>query len=152
MLGVEFVPAILFFFLVFLIPNSPRWLVKQKRVDEARQILTKIGEENVEQEVQEIVESVKTEIGQSNVKLLLTRKYSKPIAFAMLLAVFNQLTGINALMYYAPRIFEMAGLAKDTAMLQSVIIALTNLVFTLIAMSVIDKFGRKTLLIIAHSV
>jgi MFS family permease len=74
--------------------------------------------------------------------------YNRPIMYVVVLAMFNQLSGINAIMYYAPRIFEMTGLAKDTALLQAVSIGLTNMVFTLLAISVIDKFGRKNLLIV----
>ena len=74
--------------------------------------------------------------------------YNKPIFYVVALAMFNQLSGINAIMYYAPRIFEMTGLAKDTALLQAVSIGLTNMIFTLLAISVIDKFGRKNLLIV----
>jgi MFS family permease len=75
-------------------------------------------------------------------------RYNKPILYVVVLAMFNQLSGINAIMYYAPRIFEMTGLAKDTALLQAVSIGVTNMIFTLLAISVIDKFGRKTLLIV----
>jgi MFS family permease len=79
---------------------------------------------------------------------LFQRKFTKPIVFAVLLAMFNQLAGINALIYYAPRIFESAGIAKNSAFLQAVSIGATNLIFTLIAMRLIDRFGRKTLLIV----
>ena len=74
--------------------------------------------------------------------------YNKPVMYVVALAMFNQLSGINAIMYYAPRIFEMTGLARNTALLQAISIGVTNMLFTLLAISVIDKFGRKTLLII----
>ena len=77
-----------------------------------------------------------------------TRKYRIPIFTAVIVAIFNQLTGINAVMYYAPRIFEMAEVSRNTALLQSIAIGFTNMIFTLIAMSIIDRYGRKTLLII----
>jgi len=147
MLGVETLPALLFFVLLFFIPFSPRWLVKQNRIEEAGVILTKIGEPNVKQELDEIVESLKIET-ESKKEKLFTAKFKKPIIFAVFIAAFNQLSGINAIMYYAPRIFEMTGLAANTALLQTVAIGVTNLIFTILAMTVIDKFGRRTLLLI----
>jgi len=147
MLGVESFPALLFFVLLFFIPFSPRWLVKQNRIEEAGEILTKIGEPNVKQELDEIVESLKIETA-SKKETLFTAKFKKPVLFAVLIAAFNQLSGINAIMYYAPRIFEKTGLAADTALLQTVAIGVTNLIFTIIAMTVIDIFGRKTLLLV----
>ncbi len=147
MLGVEFFPAVAFFALVLLIPNSPRWLVRQNRISEAKEILLKIGEPNVDEEIEDIAHSLRAEAGVAKVKLF-TKRYRLPIIFAFLIAAFNQLSGINALMYYAPRIFEMAGLAKESALLQAVAIGFTNLIFTVLAMTIIDKFGRRTLLII----
>ncbi|HPG40062.1 MAG TPA: sugar porter family MFS transporter [bacterium] len=147
MLGVETIPAVLFFALLFFIPFSPRWLVKQNRIEEARAILTRIGEPNVQQELDEIVESLKAESAGKKEQLF-TAKYKKPVLFAVLIACFNQLSGINAIMYYAPEIFKMTGLAADTALLQTVAIGVTNMIFTILAMTVIDKFGRKTLLLV----
>lgn len=147
MLAIEAVPAMVFFTLLFFIPRSPRWLVKKNRNSEAREILEKLGNNNSERVLAEIEESLKEEkAGQK--ERLFTRKYSLPITLAVLLATFNQFTGINAILYYAPRIFGMAGLASDSAMLQSVSIGFTNVVFTVLAMVFIDKFGRKTLLTI----
>jgi len=147
MLGVEFFPAIIFFFLVLAIPNSPRWLVRQNRLDEARRVLVKVGEENVENAIRDIAHSLEALSVPGAVRLF-TRKYRLPIMFAVLLATFNQLSGINALMYYAPRIFQMAGIEKDASFLQAVAIGMTNLVVTVIAMALIDRFGRKRLMII----
>jgi MFS transporter, SP family, xylose:H+ symportor len=144
MLGIMAIPAALFYILVRQIPESPRWLVLNNRDEEAKQILTKIGEPNVNAEIAEIHSLAHEGTKES----LFSKKFRKPIAFAVLLAMFNQLAGINALIYYAPRIFEAAGISKDSAFLQAVSIGATNLLFTIIAMRLIDRFGRKTLLLV----
>jgi MFS family permease len=105
--------------------------------------MQKLKEENVPAAIQAIRESVK-----EHKENLFQKRYAKPIAYAVLLAMFNQLSGINAILYYAPRIFEMAGFNKADAYLQPVYIGAANLFFTLLAMTLIDKFGRKKLLLI----
>lgn len=147
MLGVQAVPSLIFFLMVFGVPESPRWLLKMNRATEARVVLKNIGEENPDEAVTRIQQSLSEEQSLGHEKLF-SSAYKQPIFYAVTLAMFNQLSGINAIMYYAPRIFEMSGLAKDTALLQAVSIGATNLIFTLLAISVIDKFGRKTLMII----
>lgn len=147
MLGVQAFPALLYFVMVFFVPESPRWLMKQNRRSEADAVLASIGEPDVVLASRRIYESLQSEVGQAKEKLF-NGQYNKPIMYAVLLAMFNQLSGINAIMYYAPRIFEMTGLAKDTALLQAISIGLTNMIFTLLAISLIDKYGRKTLLLI----
>lgn len=147
MLGVQALPSLLFFIFVFFVPESPRWLVKNGRPEEGEAVLSSIGEPDPRRAVVTIQESLHTEVGMEK-ESLFNGQYNKPIMYAVVLAMFNQLSGINAIMYYAPRIFEMTGLSKDTALLQAVSIGLTNMVFTLLAISVIDKFGRKTLLIV----
>jgi sugar porter (SP) family MFS transporter len=145
MLGVMIVPAGLFALLVRSIPESPRWLALNHQVDLAIPIMQKIGEENPAKAIEEIRGSVAaSDISES----LFQSRYNKPIVFAVLLAMFNQLAGINAIIYYAPRIFEMAGFDKSNSYLQPILLGVANLVFTLLAMSVIDRFGRKRLLII----
>jgi sugar porter (SP) family MFS transporter len=145
MLGVMVVPAGLFALLVRSIPESPRWLALNHEVDKAIPVMQRIGEENPEAAIREIQQSVeKTDTSER----LFQSKYRKPIIFAVLLAMFNQLAGINAIIYYAPRIFEMAGFDKSNSFLQPILLGAANLVFTLLAMSVIDRFGRKRLLII----
>ncbi len=146
MFAVEAAPAALFFALLFFIPQSPRWLVKRGRSAEARTVLERLGEVDPDREMQEIVASLKTETGRKGSKLF-QKRYARPILLAGAFAMFNQLTGINALMYYAPRIFSMAGAAADHALLQSVAVGGTNLLFTILAFFIIDRFGRRPLMI-----
>lgn len=146
MFAVEAVPAALFFALLFFIPQSPRWLVKQGRSGEARAVLERLGKDEPDRELEEIVASLKTEVGQAGSKLF-QKRYARPILLAGAFAMFNQLTGINALIYYTPRIFGMAGAAADHALLQSVAVGGTNLLFTILAFFIIDRFGRRPLMI-----
>ena len=145
--GVTAVPALLFFIMLFTIPRSPRWLVKKGRIDEARTVLKLTGDENYEHDLQEIVRSIESEQRQADEKLL-SRKYAFPIFLAVSIGLFNQLAGINAILYYLNDIFAHAGFSKVSGNLQAVAIGATNLLFTMLAMSVIDKIGRKTLLLI----
>ncbi|MBO7120352.1 MAG: sugar porter family MFS transporter [Bacteroidaceae bacterium] len=146
MLGVESIPALLFAILLFTIPESPRWLMGQGREQEARRVLALVDDTNLEQQVAEIRQSLAEDCREG--EPLFQRKYWKPILIAFLIATFNQLAGINAILYYAPRIFEMSGVAREGSLLQSIIIGLTNLTFTMIGMVLIDKVGRKKLLYI----
>lgn len=146
MLGVLAAPALLFGILLYTVPESPRWLMARGREDEAGKILDSIGEADVKAELNAIRKSLSS-VCESGEKLF-QRKYIKPVLFAFLIATFNQLSGINAILYYAPRIFEMSGLFRDSAMIQSIIIGLTNLTFTMLGMLLIDKMGRKRLIYI----
>ncbi|MCF7668483.1 MAG: sugar porter family MFS transporter [Verrucomicrobia bacterium] len=149
MLGVEAFPAAAFFFLLFLNPLSPRWLVARNRIAEARDGLLKLGTDtgNVDEEINEIRASIEMEHMEKK-EPLFQAKYRKPILLAIAIAAFNQLSGINSLMYYAPEIFKMAGAGKNSALLQSVAIGGTNLIFTMAALAIIDQFGRKFLMIV----
>ncbi len=147
MFGVMAIPAGLFFILMFFVPESPRWLVKKKQVDKARNVLNEVGASDAEFELTEIVNSLKEETGAGKTKLL-QKKYGFVIMCAVLLAMFNQFSGINVIMYYAPMIFEKAGASTNSAMLQAVAVGVTNMLFTIIAMFFIDRIGRKTLLLI----
>ncbi len=140
-------PALLFLVMLFGIPRSPRWLAQKRRVAEARQALATIGAENVESELAEIVASIDAEHGHARERLF-SRKYRLPILLAVSLAMFNQLSGINAILYYLNDIFAKAGFSKVSGDLQAVAIGATNLLFTVIAMSVIDRIGRKLLLLV----
>jgi len=140
-------PAALFFVMLFTIPRSPRWLVKKGRVAEARNVLQMTGDDNYERDLQEIVESINVEQRQASEKLF-SRKYAFPIVLAVSIGMFNQLSGINAILYYLNDIFAHAGFSRISGNLQAVAIGATNLTFTMIAMSVIDKLGRKTLLLV----
>ncbi|MFB3827974.1 MAG: sugar porter family MFS transporter [Bryobacteraceae bacterium] len=146
-LGVSAAPAALFFVMLFGIPRSPRWLVKRGRVADARKVLELTGEENAEGQLQEIVQSIDAEHGHAD-EPLFSRKYRVPIYLAVVLAMFNQLSGINAILYYLNDIFERAGFSKVSGDLQAVMVGFANLVATIVAMSVIDKLGRKAMLLV----
>ncbi len=145
-LGVTAIPAAFFLIMLFTIPRSPRWLVKKQRLAEARQVLKLTGEPNYEAELQDIAASIDAEHGHAE-EPLFSAKYRLPIFLAVSIAFFNQFSGINAILYYLNDIFSAAGFSKVSGGLQTVYVGFTNLVFTIIAMSVIDKFGRKKLLL-----
>jgi MFS transporter, SP family, arabinose:H+ symporter len=146
-LGVSAVPAFFFFLMLFGIPRSPRWLAEMGRVDESRRVLQLIGEENYEQRLREIVDSV-VQAKSGGKEALFQKRYTFPVFLAISIGAFNQLSGINAILYYLNDIFARAGFGKVSGNLQAVAIGATNLIFTMLAMSVIDKVGRKTLLLI----
>ncbi|MEP5341818.1 MAG: sugar porter family MFS transporter [Algibacter sp.] len=144
MVGVEAIPAVLYVLFAFGVPKSPRWLLSQSREDEARKVLKLINPDtDVEEQIKELQNH-----SESNDKseTIFIKKYRFPLKLAFLIAFFNQFSGINAFLYYAPRIFEEAGLGESTALLSSVGIGVTNLVFTLLGVFLIDKLGRKTLM------
>ena len=148
MFGVEAIPALFFFFLLFLNPRSPRWLVSKNLLEEARRVINKLGSDtgNVDKEIEDIQQSLKVEKAAKR-EIFFQKRYRGPIFLAVLIAMFNQLSGINAILYYAPRVFEMAGFEKAGALLSSLGIGFVMLVFTLIALLIIDQFGRKKLML-----
>ena len=148
MLGVECLPIALFMALLTTIPESPRWLVRAGRTDAARGVLERIGYPEVARTLSEIAESLKAAAGGVEVALF-QRRYLKPILLAFLIAFFNQVSGINAINYYAPRIFQMIfGEGSELAALAGTIgVGAVNLLFTMLAFLVIDRFGRRVLII-----
>jgi sugar porter (SP) family MFS transporter len=145
-LGVAALPAAAFLLMLLGIPRSPRWLVRKQRNDEAREVLRKMGEENYEKQLQEIVASIDAEHVRG--EAFFSRKYRLPIFLAITIGLFNQLAGINAILYYLNDIFQHAGFNKVSSDLQAVAIGATNLVFTMLAMTLIDRVGRKLLLLV----
>ena len=146
MLGSEGIPAILFFILLFFVPESPRWLVKENRSDEALKILNKInGPEETHRILKEIKEAVNEEKG--SFLDLFKPGIRKAMVVGSVLALFSQVTGINAIIYYAPEIFKQVGFGSESALFQTMIIGFVNMLFTLVAIRFIDYWGRRTLLI-----
>ena len=145
MLGVEAIPALIYTLLVLGVPKSPRWLLLTKGDEEgARNILSRIGIADVGAEIKAIQNSVQSAVREN----IFIRKYRTPVILAFLLAFFNQLSGINFVLYYAPEILEKAGLAAKESLQNSIAIGGINLVFTLLGMYLIDRMGRKQLMLI----
>jgi len=146
-LGVAAFPAVLFLIMLYGIPRSSRWLVTQNKTDEALEVLKMMGAPDSEAELKEIMDSIHMERGMAS-ESLFQAKYRLPIILAVTIGLFNQLSGINAILYYSNSIFAAAGFSQLSGALQSVIIGLINLLATLLGMSLIDKVGRKTLLLV----
>ncbi len=153
MLGVEAIPALIYFMSLFTVPRSPRWLIqKLNKVQLARKILQKIGgEEYAEITISEIQRGIAKKEKKGTLYDLFQNKYATIMIIAFGIAFFQQITGINAIFYYAPTIFEQAGGTTDSSFLQAIVVGLTNLIFTLVAIWLIDKLGRKPLLLIGTS-
>jgi MFS transporter, SP family, arabinose:H+ symporter len=146
MLGAEAIPAALFLGLLFAIPESPRWLLKKGRTGPAKAILERVhGPERAAAEFQEIARSL--EQIQCGLKDLLHRGTRRTVVFAVVLAIFQAVTGINVVMYYAPTIFRAAGVATGTALNHSIVIGLVMLVFTTGSMFLVDRFGRRPIML-----
>lgn len=145
MLGVQTIPAVIYSLFVLSIPKSPRWLISKFRFEEAKDVLRRI---NPDEDPEVLISQVHTGSQDGPKENIFMKKYRFPLILAFLIAAFNQLSGINAFLYYAPRIFGEAGLGEKTALLSSIGIGITNMVFTLVGVSLIDKVGRKTLMYI----
>jgi sugar porter (SP) family MFS transporter len=146
-LGVAAIPSSLFLLMLYGIPRSSRWLVTKNRTDEALDVLKMMGSPDSEAELREIMDSIHMERGMAE-EPLFKRKYRLPIFLAITIGMFNQLSGINAILYYSNFIFAAAGFSQLSGALQTIIIGAMNLVATLLGMSLIDKLGRKTLLLV----
>jgi sugar porter (SP) family MFS transporter len=148
MFGLGAVPSIFFFLLLLRVPESPRWLVKNGREDEARTVLTRADTaEAAAVGIREIKDTLALEEG--SFRELFSPAFRRPLLIAIVLAIFQQITGINAILYYAPRIFEGAGFARMSAIGQSTIVGLVNMLFTVVAIVLADKVGRRPLLLVA---
>lgn len=148
MLGVQAFPSALFMITALVIPESPRWLILKKNDRaEARRILEIIDPEEADKTISAILNSAQTKKN-TGFAAVFSKAYRKPLILAFLFAFFNQVSGINAIIYYAPRIFELAGLGKESALLSSAGIGLANLLSTFVGLALIDKYGRKTLMIV----
>lgn len=150
MFGSGIVPSVAFFVLLFFVPESPRWLAKVNQWDKAKEILVKInGSEKAEVELKEIKEALEAESAVA--PSIFSEALRKPLTIGIILAIFSQVTGINAIMYYAPEIFKSTGSGSDSSMMQTVLVGVINLVATLVAIKYVDKLGRKALLLIGSA-
>ncbi len=144
MLGIVAIPSAIFSLLMLFVPETPRWLVLYKKDDaEAARVL-----QLTNQNAAEVIPQIKASIDASKKENLFNKKFYKPLVLAFLLAFFNQLSGINAIIYFAPKVFEMAGIGRDAALLSSAGIGVVNLLFTILGWYLIDRFGRRTLMYI----
>ena len=154
MLGVETVPAVLYFFLLLLVPRSPRWLATQNRDEEALTVLARAnGQAVAATELQGIRENLAKAAGEARAKLsdLFNSRMGRIMTIGLGLGFFQQITGINAIFYYAPTIFEMSGASRDSSLFMAIVVGLVNIAFTVLAMWMIDRAGRRPLLLAGTS-
>ncbi|MCH7398453.1 sugar porter family MFS transporter [Belliella sp. DSM 107340] len=149
MMGVEAIPALIYSILIFKVPKSPRWLIAKKNAyEEARVILTKTDPDGVDEAIALAIQESKEIKGKATVSMLFNSKFKKISFMAILMAFFNQVSGINAIIYFAPRVFESAGISTETALISTIGIGAINLVATMLGLYLIDKLGRKMLMYI----
>ena len=149
MMGVEAIPALIYSILIFKVPKSPRWLIAKKNAfEEARVILTKTDPDGVDEAIALAIQESKEIKGKATVSMLFNSKFKKISFMAIFMAFFNQVSGINAIIYFAPRVFESAGISTETALISTIGIGAINLVATMLGLYLIDKLGRKMLMYI----
>ncbi|WP_276502800.1 sugar porter family MFS transporter [Terrimonas pollutisoli] len=149
MLGVQAIPSLLFLIMLRFVPESPRWLiVKKGDLEQAGKILELINPLTFREDVKAIYQNAENEGKTGNAAILFSMLHRTPVLLAILFAFFNQVSGINAIIYYSPRIFEMTGLGTGSSLLSTVGIGIINFLFTLLAMKFIDRVGRRTLMMI----
>lgn len=149
MLGVEAIPAVVYTALAFILPRSPRWLLSKGRDEEAREVLEQI---EVERDVDEVVKELRDDLdGTDTNETIWMKKYRFPVMLAFLIAFFNQMSGVNAFYYYAPRVMQEAGLGDESALLSTIGIGVVNVLFTLAGVALIDRIGRKLLMYICSA-
>jgi sugar porter (SP) family MFS transporter len=154
MLGLEALPAILYFFALFIVPQSPRWLAMKGRYEEALAIMKKAADED---EAEKIINSVKASMNEekkdnkSSIRELFQPALRTVLAIGLVIGILQQITGINSVFFYAPMIFEQSGIGTDASFVQAILVGLVNLVFTIIAITLIDRLGRKPLLVFGVS-
>jgi SP family arabinose:H+ symporter-like MFS transporter len=149
MLGVEAIPAIFYFFALFMVPESPRWLVMHKQYEKALGIMSRVsGQARAESDLAEVRSSLDSEASgeQGSIRDLFKPAMRLVLIIGVSIAILQQITGINSVFFYAPMIFEQSGVGTDASFMQAVLVGLVNIVFTVIAILSIDKFGRKPLL------
>lgn len=152
MLGLETLPAVLYFLGLFFVPRSPRWLIMKGQFDEAIETMKQFSTEKAaEKQIVEIRKSLETDQETSTFKDLFHPSLKLVLTIGVVVAILQQITGINSVFFYAPMIFEQSGIGTDASFVQAILVGLVNLVFTVLAMLIIDKFGRKPLLIIGVS-
>ena len=144
MLGIQLFPSIVYSILVLYIPESPRWLLSNNRIEEAKEVLNLFTTQDEQDLLVSGIENTNIPLSET----IFIKKYRYPLILVFLISSFNQLSGINAFLYYAPRIFEEAGLGSKTALLSSIGIGIINLIFTMLGVYLIDKLGRRILMII----
>jgi len=151
MLGLEAIPAILYYFGLFIVPRSPRWLMTHDRKEEALQVMKKVvSDEEAIAQIQEVEKNITDNKNKEKSRLadLFKKSMRKVLVIGLVVGIFQQIVGINAVLFYAPMIFEQTGIGTDASFIQAALVGLTNLGFTIVAILSIDKFGRKPLLVI----
>ncbi len=149
MLGIETLPAVLYFFALLIVPESPRWLAMQGREEESREVLERVsGAEQARVDLQAVKDSIaaEAEVGGVSLKALFHPSMKLVLTIGISVGILQQITGINSVFFYSPMIFEQSGIGTNAAFMQAVLVGLVNLVFTVAAMALIDKLGRRPLL------